>query len=156
MKGRFFTGGLEAVQNHFDARLIRVFHECNAGEFQGIWLNRRKRTQFDDKDLAIYFQRTAHITGRVVGEEVQHALDFAMGAGKKRVYTAALAEVTEEESVDWWHRRVFTRLLQNIEADQFGLGILRSYTDEIFWAYQNVAGRLTLEDTLLRQFKSLF
>jgi hypothetical protein len=41
-------------------------------------MNRFKKTQFDDVDFAIYFQRSKHITGRVVGEEVQHAIDFTM------------------------------------------------------------------------------
>jgi hypothetical protein len=108
---RLLDGGINAAQHHFDDMLVRTFRKSDAGEFQGIWMNRQARyTQFDDADLAIYFRRQADVTGRVVGEEVQHAVDFTMGATRRRIAAEAAAQnIPDAEIVSWWHRRVFTR-----------------------------------------------
>jgi hypothetical protein len=73
-----------------------------------------------------------------------------------KVITNALLNTTEEEAVNWWHRRVFTRLLQNVHAGEHGLDVLRPYMNDIFRAYQNVGGRLSLKEILARRFTGLY
>ena len=153
---KLFVGGLNAVRNHFDPVLTQLFRETTSGEFQGFWLNRFKRTQFHDSDLAIYFQREAHVTGRVVGEEVQHGIDFTMGATRRRIAMEAAKNVAEAQAVDWWHRRVFTRLIQNVNTNAFGMGILIGSTDDIYRAYVRAGGQLTLDEIPGSAFNGLY
>ena len=153
---KVFSGGLDASQAQFDHVLSKLFRASSAGEFHGIWLNRLKNTQFDDIDKAIYFQRQAHITGRVVGEEVQHAIDFTMGAVRSRVYNEALQHVPKAEVVDWWHRRVFTRSIQNADQGNHGLGSVSGHFDDIYRRYQFVGGRLSLDEIHTRKFDGLY
>jgi RHS repeat-associated protein len=151
-----FPGGPDAAHEAFDPMLQRLFKDANLGEFQGIYLNREVAySQFDDKVLAIYFRRNADATGRVVGEEVQHAIDFTMGATRRRI--AAEADARGILNADlWWHRRVFTRQLQNINANQYGMGILNPYMDDVYKAYQMVGGQLPLNEILTRTFNGLY
>jgi hypothetical protein len=159
--GAPFSGGLTAVQDHFDPILIKLFQEKGVSEFQGLWLDRTcNGAMFDPDRMAIYFGLEANITGRVVGEEVQHAIDFAHGGSLSDILDAA-----EEQGIntsdadalgDWWHRRVFVREIQNIQADQFGLGILKPYINDVFEAYKGVGGKLTMEQITATRFNGLY
>jgi hypothetical protein len=154
---QLLEGGIEAAQS-FDPILTQQFREANVGEFQGIWLNRETPyTQFHDTDLAIYFRRNADVTGRVVGEEVQHAIDFTMGATRPQIAAEAAARgIADTDVVQWWHRRVFTRQLQNIHSDQYGMGLLRPYVNDVYRAYQQQGGSLTLDEILTSQYNGLY
>jgi len=90
---------------------------------------------------------------------VQHAIDFAEGgATEAEVYAAAERHgiFGEETTNDWWHRRVFTREIQNTLSNNYGMGILKPYLSDIYEAYQAVGGRLTLPEIASTIFKGLY
>jgi hypothetical protein len=150
-------GGLRAAQDNFDPILRKLFKDTIDADFQGIWLKRTLNTQFHDGHLAIYFQREAHLTGRVVGEEVQHAIEFTLGATREAIIAnARRLNIPDSEIVHWWHRRVFTRLLQNINAGNYGMGVLSNHTGDVYRAYQAVGGQLTMDQILAKQFNGLY
>ena len=154
-----FEGGIAGARGHFDDILIAEFERYGAGDFQGIWKAKSGSTRFDPVDRAIYFSREASTWNRVVGEEVQHALDYAQGARDlteiaRRSYAAG---ATEANIYEWWHRRVFTRLIQNADAERYGLRYLEPHLEELHQVYQQAfGGRLSLEQILSTSFKGLY
>jgi RHS repeat-associated protein len=162
-KEKFFKDKTEsAVVDAFDNILTKLFKNSGVGEFQGIYIKREiKGTHFNDIDLAIYFRSEADITGRIVGEEVQHAIDFTQGGTIEKIKREFLKQhrgghFTEQERDFWWHRRVFTRLLKNISENNHNLGILKGFEDDIYKMYKFVGGRYSLERLLSTKFKGLF
>ena len=153
-----FQGGEAGAQAAFDTMLQGRFAQAGLRDFQGLWLNRAQSTGFHPRDLAIYFQRKAHITNRVVAEEVQHALDFVAGARDvNAIHRAALARgATTADLNRWWHRRVFTRLIQNVNAEAHGLGYLKPHMGELHDFYRSIGGRLSLDQILRTRFSGLY
>ena len=160
--GSPFPGHLEGVDEVFHDHLHQLFEQQGAGLFRGFKGpgSHGKATQFDPDELWIYFERDKHVATRVVGEEVQHAIDFAHGARDPDAIFEIGAAATGTRDADlvnkWWHRRVFTRLLQNIDQGNHGLGALRGSMDDIYSAYESIGGSLKLDEILTTQFNGLY
>jgi hypothetical protein len=57
---------------------------------------------------------------------------------------------------NWWHRRVFTRLIRNIHAGNYGLEYLQPRIQEVYELYREIGGRLTLEEILASQWQGVY
>ena len=154
-----FPGGLNGAKNHFTSILEKEYAKAGE-EFEGLTQYRDTETQFLEIDNIINFQREAHITKGTVAEEVQHALDKVVsGATEQGVRNAGRLEGiggvgAQGDALNaWWHRRVFTRLLQNVNDGKFGLEYLRPHMAEIYQKYQSIGGKLSLPDLLKAKFK---
>ncbi len=93
-----------------------------------------------------------------VAEEVQHALDFTLGAKdpKQILAMARKLKIPDEEVVNWWHRRVFTRMMKNINVNEHGLGYLKPRLAEVHKLYRDIGGKLTLDQILGTTWEGLF
>lgn len=154
--------------------------EARGEVFEGAWFDRpRGITEFSEEELTIYFGRTQALNKQTVGEELQHTHDYLLGARRnavgQQVRTALLDDVRingphgrmtpEGELTDagvewankWWHRRVYTRLMQNAHAERHGLGYLRPHLEEIHAFYRaRLDGPLSLEEILQRTWEGLY
>ena len=147
-------------------------------EWSGFYFNRLDSggTRFDAARRRIVFTMDRSLSKFTVAEEVQHALDYIAGARSTREMAdegmRALAEsrgITLDDLLStgltaddaelinrWWHRRVFTRLIQNIHENRHGLGYLRERIDEVWALYREIGGRLTLDEILTSTWEGLY
>ncbi len=172
---------LKAISDQFDEAIMAEYEAAIArGEqpghatFDGIFFERTGSTRFDAKERALVFTRDASLNKFSVAEEVQHALDYALGArnpkdilekgrealaDSKGMRVAELSALTDKDVEwinNWWHRRVFTRMMKNIEAERFGLGYLKSRLPEIHALYQEIGGTLSLKDILEKTWSGIY
>jgi hypothetical protein len=151
-----FEGGLAGIERRF-AEVLKGVFKRSGGEFGGFANERMVETQFLDAENVINFQRTAHMTKGTVAEEVQHALDKALfGVTESSVLRAGAADTAAGGVRAWWHRRVFTRLIKNVNKGQYGLEYLQPRINELYDAYKAMGGKLKLEEILTREFKGPF
>jgi hypothetical protein len=169
IQGRF-TGPLTAEY----ASAIQAGTLSPNQTFGRIGFNRQGgSTRFDAPTRSIVFTMTRSLNMFSVGEEVQHALDYphvgatnpqlimqwglAARAQNRGVSVAHLrANLTPDDATwinNWWHRRVFTRMMQNINAGNYGLDYLQPHLGEVHQLYQSIDGPLTLEQILNTQFQ---
>jgi hypothetical protein len=93
-----------------------------------------------------------------VSEEVQHAIDYTLGAKDPAqiLEEARFRGIPDAEVNDWWHRRVFTRMIKNINEEKFGMGYLKPRIQEVYDAYKHIGGKLTLDQILSTTWKGIY
>ena len=93
-----------------------------------------------------------------VAEEVQHAIDYTLGATSEEAISAEGARlgIPEGEVNDWWHRRVFTRMIKNIDEGRYGLDYLKPRLDEVYARYKLIGGKLTLKQILSTTWEGIY
>jgi hypothetical protein len=91
-------------------------------------------------------------------EEVQHAIDYTLGAKDPELIEAAAEArgIPAAEVNNWWHRRVFTRMINNINNGKFGMGYLKPRLAEIYELYKKIGGKLTLDQLLNTPWEGLY
>ena len=148
--------------------------------FEGAWFDRpRGVTEFSEEELTIYFGRTQALNKQTVGEELQHTHDYLLGARRTEVgrqvrdalfddirVHGPLGRVTPEGGLTeagvewankWWHRRVYTRLMQNANAGRHGLGYLSPHLEQLYDFYRvRLDGPLSLEEILRTTWEGLY
>lgn len=151
-----FEGGLKGIEDTFDPHLDAAFPED--APWGGFTHDRNEGTRFDHETRRITFQMQRNMNKFSVAEEVQHALDYTQGAVDPAVIlrTGRRAGVPDEEIVDWWHRRVFTRMMKNIGAERHGLGFLKGRLDEVHELYREIGGKLSLKQILATEWEGLY
>jgi len=151
-----FEGGLPAIEKRFDPHLDAAFGEEEP--WGGFMHDRSEPTAFRADERRINFGTERAMNKFSVAEEVQHALDYPLGAkdAKQILGMARKLGVADEDVVDWWHRRVFTRLIKNINANEHGLGYLKPRLAEVHKIYTQIGGKLTLDQILSTSWGGLF
>jgi hypothetical protein len=152
-----FPGGRKAIEEHFDPILDEAFPEHDP--WGGFVFEREKSTMFRADERRINFQMDRSMSKFSVAEEVQHALDYTLGAQSEKQILAEARRlgIPDEKVVNWWHRRVFTRMLKNIHEEKFGLGYLKPYIQEVYErGYRAIGGKLSLETILSTTWEGLF
>jgi hypothetical protein len=151
-----FEGGLKGVEDAFDLHLDDAFPDD--APWGGFTHDRHAGTRFDHETRRINFQMQRNMNKFSVAEEVQHALDYTQGAVDPLdiLNTGRRAGVPDDEIVDWWHRRVFTRMMKNIAEERFGLGFLKGRLDEVHQLYREIGGKLTLKQILASEWEGLY
>lgn len=169
---------LDAIEDRFDDMLIEQYQLANPDRpWVGFVFDREDafKTRFDAGSRRIVFTMDRSLNKFSVAEEVQHALDYTLGAqdpiemaemGRRALAAqrgitvdklrASFSEADADWINFWWHRRVFTRLIQNIHAERYGLGYLKPRIGEVHQIYQEVGGKLTLEDILKTQWEGVY
>jgi hypothetical protein len=150
--GRVFRGGLN--------RTMDEFLEANPALKGWDW---GAETFFDEVNARILFRDGDLVRSVNLADELQHAADFANGLKRtdivKELKSRGFDLTTRrgfQEANRWWHRRIFTRALQNINSGAPGFGNLQRYIDDIYDAYKRAGGQLELEDLLKRDFDGFF
>jgi hypothetical protein len=92
-----------------------------------------------------------------VGEEVRSVGEIAGEAGAQGIRIDVAKDPELAALNNWCHRRVFTRLIKNVNAGRYDLGYLKPPLAELHRFYVETAGgRLTLEEILERTFNGLY
>ncbi|MEN0066096.1 MAG: hypothetical protein AAGA48_28400 [Myxococcota bacterium] len=192
------------------AEHLEPAYEAAGKEFRGIKWNRETggNTRFDEKGLEIVFTRSRSLNRLTPAEEIQHALDYLLGARAQEVAQRGIQElrevaprieldlaqqnggnVTDEMLEDfwheaigyngsktarplvdgnltdagsewvnkWWHRRVFSRLMQNIAENRYGLGYLAEELSEVHDFYREILkGTMPLDEILVSNFAGIY
>jgi hypothetical protein len=152
-----FPGGRKAIEDRFDPILDEVFPEDEP--WGGFVFDREAGTMFRAEERRINFQMNRSMSKFSVAEEVQHALDYTLGA---RSPSQILAEgrrlnVPDDDIVNWWHRRVFTRMIKNIHEGRFGLDYLKPHLQEVYErGYKAIGGKLSLQAILDTNWEGIF
>lgn len=151
-----FPGGPKGIEEHFDKILDEAFGEHEP--WGGFVFDNESPSMFrpDERRINLGVRSRTMFT---VAEEVQHALDYTLGAksADEIARVARLRGIPDEEISDWWHRRVFTRMIKNIHEERFGLGYLKPYLQEVYErGYKAVGGKLSLETILASEWKDIY
>ena len=147
--GKFFNGSLTEVQKH----LREVAPDVRIKRTSG-------RTKFDADNNIIYLKK-GKVRIRDLADEMQHAIDYANGFKKPQMPKLLRHMVMEEGFAvktdaglklanEWWHRRIFTRAIQNIDQGTPGFKSLFEGIEDVYAAYLKAKGTLSLD-----QLKSL-
>jgi len=152
-----FPGGRQAIEDRFDPILDEAFPEDEP--WGGFVFDREADTMFRADERRINFQTNRSMSKFSVAEEVQHALDYPLGAKSAReiLEEARRLGVPDDQVVNWWHRRVFTRMLKNIHEGKSGLDYLKPHIQEVYErGYRAIGGKLSLETILATNWKGIF
>lgn len=173
---------LDAIDERFDDRLYELYLQAQQSgaipqghDFVGFVFDRVDNTRFDAASRRIVFSLTRSLNKFSVAEEVQHAIDYTLGArdpnqilqrgidalARTRNQTPQVARANLSEADvtwinNWWHRRVFTRLIKNVHEGNHGLDYLQSRIDEMYALYREIGGRLTLDEIRTRTWDSVY
>lgn len=151
-----FEGGFTAIEERFDPHLDELFPEDEP--WGGFVRDRMQATKFRPDERRINFQLNMSMNKFSVAEEVQHAIDYTLGAKSEAEIFAEGTRlgIPEGEINDWWHRRVFTRMIKNIHEGKYGLGYLQPRIAEVYARYQLIGGKLTLEQILSTTWEGIY
>lgn len=96
-----------------------------------------------------------NIQAVTIADDLQHALDFSKGLRENQILEYALKN-NIDDVYKWYHRRIYTRSIQNIHAAVEGFSDLKPYMNEIYQQYLKVGGKLQLNQILSTSFKGFF
>ena len=151
-----YPGGIKAIKANFEPHLDTIFPEDEP--FGGIINDRHEGTAFFEEDRIINFQGERNMNMFSVSEEVQHAIDYTAGAkDPAEILKMARARgIPDAEVVDWWHRRVFTRMINNINRERYGMAYLKPHLNEVYELYKKIGGKLSLDQLLNTPWEGLY
>ena len=114
--------------------------------------------KFESATRTVVFKKGKPVGVVTLADELQHALDYARTGFSEEQIAAQIAArgLGPNAAYSWYHRRIFTRAIKNINNGIPGFSQLKGYIGEVYDAYLDHGGTLTMKQIIETRFDGLF